>query len=297
MAAEAQERRSMNKEVSLQVDAEPHTSVRDRLWARYRDDDLADRLSSVPWSDALDTMLSHRSIRSYLDKPIAPETLELLIAAAQSAPTTSNLQAWSVIAIRDPERKARLAAIAGNQRHVAKAPLVLAFVADLARLRSISADRDHPGLALDYIEAFIFAIADASFAAQNTLMAAESIGLGGCYIGALRNNPAAVADELGVPDGAMVVFGMTIGYPDPAVDSDVKPRLPQGVVLHEERYSPAPVGALAEYDRRMQTFQTEQNMRAIEWTEQSALRVRDEAALTGRHVLKDFLAQRGFSLR
>jgi hypothetical protein len=119
MAAEAQERRSMNKEVSLQVDAEPHTSVRDRLWARYRDDDLADRLSSVPWSDALDTMLSHRSIRSYLDKPIAPETLELLIAAAQSAPTTSNLQAWSVIAIRDPERKARLAAIAGNQRHVA----------------------------------------------------------------------------------------------------------------------------------------------------------------------------------
>jgi nitroreductase len=96
--------------------------------------------------------------------------------------------------------------VARNQRHIVDAPLLLAFVADLARLRSISADRDHPGIGLDYIEAFIFAIADASFAAQNTLMAAESLGLGGCYIGALRNNPAAVADELGVPDGAMVVL-------------------------------------------------------------------------------------------
>jgi hypothetical protein len=77
----------------------------------------------------------------------------------------------------------------------------------------------------------------------------------------------------------------------------VKPRLPQSVILHHERYSPVAADALAEYDRRMQTFQAEQNMRSIEWTEQSALRVRDEAALTGRHVLKEFLAQRGFSLR
>jgi nitroreductase len=287
----------MNREVPPQPDTRSPATVRDRLWARYRDDGLADRLSSVPWNNALDTMMSHRSIRSYLDNPISPETLELIIAAAQSAPTTSNLQAWSVIAIRDPDRKARLAAVAANQRHIVDAPLLLAFVADLARLRSISADRDHPGIGLDYIEAFIFAIADAAFAAQNTLMAAESLGLGGCYIGALRNNPAAVADELGVPDGAIVVFGMTIGYPDPTVDSDVKPRLPQSVILHHERYSPVAAETLAEYDRRMQTFQAEQNMRSIEWTEQSALRVRDEAALTGRHVLKEFLAHRGFSLR
>ena len=117
-------------------------------------------------------------------------TLELLIAAAQSAATTSNLQAWSVIAVEDPARKARLASFAANQRHIVDAPLLLVFVADLARLRSISDERGHPGIALNYIEAFIFAIADASFAAQNTIVAAESLGLGGCYIGAMRNNPA-----------------------------------------------------------------------------------------------------------
>ena len=147
--------------------------ARDRLWARYRDEEFADRLSSVSWNDTLDTIMAHRSVRTYRDAPLPPGTLELLIAAAQSAATTSNLQAWSVIAVEDPARKARLAAFAANQRHIHDAPLLLVFVADLARLRSISDERGHPGIALNYIEAFIFAIADASFAAQNTIVAAE----------------------------------------------------------------------------------------------------------------------------
>jgi nitroreductase len=272
-------------------------SGRDRLWARYRDEDFADRLSPVPWNNALDTMMAHRSVRSYRDEPLPVGTLELLIAAAQSAATTSNLQAWSVIAVEDPARKARLASFAANQRPIVDAPLLLVFVADLARLRSISAELGHPGTALDYIEAFIFAIADASFAAQNTIVAAESLGLGGCYIGAMRNNPAGVADELALPDEALVIFGMTIGIPDPAVQTDVKPRLPQNVILHRERYAPPEPALLAAYDQRIREFQAEQKMRVTDWTEQSALRVRDEAALTGREVLRDFLRDRGFSLR
>jgi nitroreductase len=265
------------------------TPAWDRLWARYRDEELADRLSSGPWNDTLDTIMSHRSVRTYRDAPLPPGTLELLIAAAQSAATTSNLQAWSVIAVEDPARKARLASFAANQRHIVDAPLLLIFVADLARLRSISDERGHPGIALNYIEAFIFAIADASFAAQNTIVAAESLGLGGCYIGAMRNNPAGVADELALPDEALVIFGMTIGIPDPGIGTDVKPRLPQNVILHRERYTPPDPALLAAYDERIREFQAEQNM--------PALRVRDEAALTGREVLRDFLRDRGFSLR
>ena len=272
-------------------------SGRDRLRARYRDEEFADRLSSVPWNNALDTIMTHRSVRTYRDEPLPPGFLELIIAAAQSAATTSNLQAWSVIAVEDPARKARLAKFAADQRHIVDAPLLLVFVADLARLRSISADLGHPGTGLDYIEAFIFAIADASFAAQNTIVAAESLGLGGCYIGAMRNNPAGVADELALPNEAMVIFGMTIGIPDPAVETDVKPRLPQNVILHRERYTPADPALLAAYDQRIREFQAEQKMRVADWTEQSALRVRDEAALTGREVLRDFLRDRGFSLR
>ncbi len=270
---------------------------RARLWARYRDEDFANRLSSIPWNEALDTIMSHRSVRTYRDEPLPAGYLELIIAAAQSAATTSNLQAWSVIAVEDPARKARLAKFAAGQRHIVEAPLLLVFVADLARLRSISADLGHPGTALDYIEAFIFAIADASFAAQNTIVAAESLGLGGCYIGAMRNNPAGVADELALPNEAVVIFGMTIGFPDPAVETDVKPRLPQNVILHRERYTPPDPALLAAYDQRIREFQAEQKMRVTDWTEQAALRVRDEAALTGREVLRDFLRERGFSLR
>src|ERR1700735_1984364 len=283
--------------LTADITRQQDTPAWDRLWARYRDEEFANRLGSVPWNDALDTMMSHRSVRSYRDEPLPPGPLELLIAAAQSAATPPNLQAWSVIAVEDPARKARLAAFAANQRHIIDAPLLLIFVADLARLRSISDERGHPGIALNYIEAFIFAIADASFAAQNTIVAAESLGLGGCYIGAMRNNPAGVADELALPDEALVVFGMTIGIPAEGIGSDVKPRLAQKVTLHREPYTPPDPALLAAYDQRIRDFQGEQNMRVTDWTEQSALRVRDEAALTGREVLRDFLRDRGFSLR
>src|ERR1700749_2078129 len=150
----ASERHAMANGVTAEAARQQAAPGRGRLWARYRDEELVNRLSSVPWNETLDTIMAHRSVRSYRNAPLPPGTLELLIAAAQSAATTSNLQAWSVIAVEDPARKARLAAFAANQRHIVDAPLLLIFVADLARLRSISDERGHPGIALDYIEAF-----------------------------------------------------------------------------------------------------------------------------------------------
>jgi nitroreductase len=271
--------------------------ARGRIAARYRDPALADQLADVEWNAALDLMLAHRSVRHYLDEPLAPKALETIAAAAQSAATTSNLQAWSVIAVEDKARKARLAGFAAGQAHIHNAPLLLVFVADLARLRSISDMRGYEGVALGYIEAFIFAIADAAFAAQNAAIAIESLGLGCCYIGAMRNNPEGVAEELGLPDETMVVFGMTVGRPDPERPADVKPRLPQSMVLHRERYRAPDPEAIAAYDARMHAFQDEQKMRSIDWTEQAATRVRDVASLTGREVLTEFLKSHGFGLR
>ncbi|RVA92331.1 NADPH-dependent oxidoreductase [Mesorhizobium sp. M7A.F.Ca.CA.004.01.1.1] len=273
------------------------TAARERVGTRYRDPALAEELSHVTWNSTLDVMLSHRSVRYYLDQPLPANTLELVVAAAQSAASTSNLQAWSVIAVEDKDRKARLAGYAADQKHIHDAPLLLVFVADLARLRAISDERGHAGVALDYIEAFIFDIADAAFAAQNAAVAIESLGLGCCYIGAMRNDPQAVANELGLPDESMVVFGMTVGRPDPAVATDVKPRLPQGIILHRERYTQIDPELMAAYEARMREFQAEQNMRNIDWTEQTAARIKDVAALTGRHVLTDFLKARGFGLK
>ena len=83
------------------------------------------------WNETLDLLLAHRSVRRYLADALPDGALEAAIAAAQSASTSSNLQVWSVIAVRDTGRKARLAALAGQQVHVAKAPLLLVWLADL----------------------------------------------------------------------------------------------------------------------------------------------------------------------
>jgi nitroreductase len=79
------------------------------------------------------------------------------------------------------------------------APLLLMFVADLARLRHVALSVDGPADGLDYMESFLIAVTDAAFAAQNCFIALESLGLGACYIGAMRNHPREVSEELGLP--------------------------------------------------------------------------------------------------
>jgi len=251
----------------------------------------------IPWNPVLETLLTHRSIRRYSKQKLPDGLVELLVAAAQSAPTSSNLQAFSIVAVEDPERKARLAKLAANQRHIVEAPLLLMFVADLARLRSVSAGVGEAGEGLDYTETFLVAVADAAFAAQNVFVALESIGLGACYIGAMRNHPREVAAELGLPPGAFVVFGLTIGYPDPAVETGVKPRLPQSVVLHRERYAPPAPEAIQGYDEVLREFRLDQLMSDIAWSRQAAGRVRSAQTLMGRHALRDTLQSMGFALK
>ncbi len=252
---------------------------------------------SVEWNPVLETLLSHRSVRRYSNRAMPDGLIELLVAAAQSAPSSSNLQAFSIVVIEDSERKARLSRLAANQRHVAEAPLLLMFVADLARLRETSAQLGQPAEALDYTESFIVAVADAAFAAQNAIVALESLGLGSCYIGAMRNHAREVAAELGLPQGAFVVFGLTIGYPDPAVETGIKPRLGQNIVLHRERYHTAEPSDIATYDDTLRGFRLDQSMSDQAWSEQAAGRVRGPDSLMGRHALRETLQSMGFGLK
>jgi len=278
--------------------AEVRATDADRLAAllrqRYRSDPPA---AGAPWSEAIDAILDHRSARAYLPDALPEGTLELLIAAAQSAPTSSNLQAWSVVAVADPARKARLAELAGPNKQINEAPLLLVWIADLARARAIAAHYDAPGDGLDYIESFLLAALDAALAAQNAVVAADSLGLGTCYIGAIRNHPEAVAAELGLPPESVAVFGLTVGHPDPARASDVKPRLPQSTVLHRERYgAAAEPHELAAYNRALRDFQAEQNMPLTDWTEQVSRRIGTTPALKGREQLTGVLRRLGFKL-
>ncbi len=253
--------------------------------------------ADTPVGDVIEILLSHRSVRAYSNQSLPADILQTVMAAAQSAPSSSNLQAWSVVAVRDAARKERLAACAGNQKHVAAAPLLLMFIADLSRLRRVSGVAGMEAAGLDYFEAFLVAVADAAFAAQNAVVALESLGLGCCYIGGMRNQPENVAKELALPPEAFAVFGLTVGYPDPTVKTDIKPRLPQRVIMHLERYEPESGEALADYDATMNAFQRQQQLSELDWTAQASRRVRGPEALSGRERLVSALQTLGFGLK
>lgn len=263
------------------------------LRRRYR----TDMAPPPEWNGVLDTLLAHRSTRAFLPDAVSDATLATLVAAASSASTSSNLQTWSVLAVRDPERKARLATLAANQRFIDEAPLFLVFLADLSRLSAIADARGAEVVGPDYLEMLIVAAVDAALAAQNLVTAAESLSLGTCYIGSLRNRPEDVAAELNLPPRVFGLFGMCIGHPDPARASDIKPRLPKSTILHHEQYAyDQSTADLDAYDARMSAFQSEQGMPPEVWTQRCINRVRTQASLTGRHRMREALGAMGFRL-
>ncbi|MBP6816684.1 MAG: NADPH-dependent oxidoreductase [Burkholderiaceae bacterium] len=279
-----------------------------RYGASASADDMTPALRAAAANPVIESLLGHRSVRAFLPDPVAESALALMVAAAQSAATSSNLQAWSVIAVQDAERKARLATLVGGQAHVRECPLLLVWIADLSRLDRVGVLTGVPARANDYLEMFLVATVDAALAAQNAVVAAESLGLGTVYIGAMRNHPEAVATELGLPDHAFAVFGLCVGRADPARPASVKPRLDSTVVLHHEQYegvaaraaAHAPEGAereaIARYDRVMRDFQASQAMPATDWSAQASSRVKGPETLSGRDRLKTALAALGFPL-
>lgn len=266
------------------------------MFARYRRDDSP---KPARWNETLDLLLAHRSRRAFLPRKLPEGALETIIAGAQSASTSSNLQVWSVVAIEDQERKNRLADLAGGQQHIRDCAVFLVWLSDLARLDNLAKLNGREAGALPYVELFLTGVVDAALAAQNAVVALESLGLGSVYIGAMRNKPLEVAKELNLPPNVFGVFGMAVGYPDPAIDTGVKPRLGQGAVLHREQYEwgEAQLDAINTLDAKFRDFQKEQGLPEQGWIRQVLSRVRGPDAMSGRHKLKEELAALGVELK
>jgi FMN reductase (NADPH) len=179
---------------------------------------------------------AHVSVRQYLPQTVPDEMILAILRAARRAPTSSNLQAYSIVVVRDPDTLRRLAELAGNQRHVAETPVFLAWCADLSRVERACKlhNREFVG---NTLEMGIVATVDAALTGMSAMTAAESFGLGCVMIGGMRNHPVEVARLLELPPRAYVVFGMCIGWP--AERPPQKPRLPESAVIHFERYNGA----------------------------------------------------------
>ncbi|MEM9604997.1 MAG: oxygen-insensitive NADPH nitroreductase [Pseudomonadota bacterium] len=245
-------------------------------------------------NDVIALLRAHRSIRKFRDEPVDDETVATLIACAQAAATSSNVQATSVIRVRDPDTRDALATLAGGQPYVASSSVFLVFCADLYRARLACAVQDTE-MVEGMTEHFMIATIDVALAAQNAVVAAESLGLGICYIGGLRNNPEEVSTLLGLPDQVYPVFGLCIGHPDQ--DPEVKPRLPLPAVLMEERYQADDDSRahIAAYDDTLRAYYRSRTggKKDSSWTEEMA-------GLTGKESrphMRGFLTARGFARR
>jgi nitroreductase len=254
--------------------------------------------SSGPWNDTLALLMSHRSVRGFRPDPVPPGTLAMMVAAAQSAATSSNLQTWSVVSVTDPTRRAALAKLANNQKHIEECPLFLVWLADISRNDRLGKAEGKMLEVLPYLETYLVAAIDAALAAQNAVVAAESIGLSTVYIGALRNDPSQVAELLELPPGCMGVFGLCVGYPKDGVANEVKPRLAQQAILHHDRYKVSnEEAALREaYDKELAVYSRRHEMSQYSWTERVLGRMGKISALSGRHTLTATLRKLGFAL-
>lgn len=181
------------------------------------------------------TLNRHVSIREYDDKTVSQKLLEKILTSARRSPSSSNLQAYTFVVIRDQKVKRELAVLAGNQKHVETCPVFIAVCADISRLTT-ACEMHNKQLAKN-LETTLIATVDAALAGMALSLAAESEGLGTVMIGGMRNHPEQVKNLLGFPKGVYVVFGLCIGWP--AHVPLQKPRLAEMINIHYEKYNNA----------------------------------------------------------
>lgn len=178
-------------------------------------------------------LLSRKSIRVFKDKPISRELLETLLACAQSAPTKSNLQQYSIIVVEDTSVRARLAPWCPRTKIIESVPGLVVFCADLRRNRHIGefVGKQNKNNNMD---SFLNAAVDGALALGYFVAGAEAAGLGCAPLSSLRDSIYGVSEVLKLPSGVFPIAGVMFGWPD--TDGYVNQRLPQGAVVHYNAY-------------------------------------------------------------
>lgn len=184
----------------------------------------------------LETIHKRTSLRRYKDTPISDEHLKTLLEATLRAPTAGNMMLYSVLTIKDQAMKEKLSQTCDNQPFIARAPLVLVFLADYQRwfdyyrMSGVALLRE-----LDVGDLFL-AMDDAIIAAQTAVLAAESMGIGTCYIGDVMENYETHRELLQLPDYVFPAAMLTLGYYPDDYSPKFRDRFAQEYIVHSEKY-------------------------------------------------------------
>lgn len=197
-------------------------------------------------NEVIQSLFDRKSVRVFTDREISPEARSLILTAATQAPTAGNQQLYTILDIQNPALKKRLVKSCDNQPFIAQAKMVLVFCADCKKwydaFLDCGCEPRNPG-----IGDLLLAVSDTNIAAQNAVTAAQSLGIGSCYIGDIMENCEAQRELLGLPryvfPAAMVVFG----YPTDQQIARPKPeRAPLNRIVAVDRYPEMDAGWRAE---------------------------------------------------
>jgi len=199
-------------------------------------------------TDTVDLLHNHASVRTYTSEPLTEAQREAIFKAANQTSSFSLLQAVSIIRITDPKLRKKVMHLSANQPYIEEAAEFWIFCADFNRNHQIA-----PKVDLEYIEFLLIGSFDAGLMAQNALTAAESLGLGGVYIGGIRNNINELSEVLNLPKYVAPLVGLCIGHPK-GEKPGIKPRLPQSLVMFDNQYRKLDKEKLASYDQQMRDY-------------------------------------------
>lgn len=181
----------------------------------------------------INTLHQHRSIRKYTPEPVTDTILNEILEVGIRASSSGNMNAYSIIVTRDQEIRNKLYEPHMKQKMVIEAPILITFCADFFRMRQWLRISEAPD-GFDNFMSFMVAALDATLVSQNVALAAESKGLGICYLGSTLANCDRIGEILKLPNSVIPVVGFTLGYP--AENPELRDRLPLNGLVHYETY-------------------------------------------------------------
>lgn len=185
-------------------------------------------------NDTLNTIYNHVSVRQFTEQKVSEETLNAILRAACNGSTMGNMQLFSIIVTEDDAMKQKMAPFHFNQPIATQAPMILTFCADFRRFNRYCEFRDAETEAYSNMQSYQWAVTDALIAAQNACVAAESLGLGLCWMGTITYNVNKFVEVLELPKHVIPVACIAMGYPvqKPALTQ----KLPIEALVHREKY-------------------------------------------------------------
>ena len=202
------------------------------LKIRYGDNKGKKNKNIIP--KFVDQIIRRGSIRKFSKKKVSDEIFDTLIMSAQSAPTKSNLQQYSILNISDKKIKKEIGKLLGDTSWATEAPLFLLFLADIRRNKIITVSRGY-NYENNNMDHFMNAVIDSALSMQTLILAAESWGLGACPISMVRNHMNEIKKICKLPDCVFPIAGLSLGWPNEK--KKISLRLPKTLVLHENNYS------------------------------------------------------------